>query len=133
MPGAQRDAGTHPVATERPRHVQPILNTGEVPELPDVLRGIGVHAHGGSQLSVPAIGEIPGNDVHHAAESGRAVQGGSRSFDDFHALHAVDRDDVPVDATAITLIGGHAVDEQEDATAEAHDEAGRSADVDLPV
>ena len=77
--------------------------------------------------------DVAREHVHDPAERRGAVQRRARPFHDLHALHVLERDQVPVDAAAVALVRGDAVHQQEHARAEALHVAGRAADVHLAV
>lgn len=70
------------------------------------------------------VGEVARDDVHHAAQGGRAVESAAGSLQHLDALDLRDGEEIPVDAAAVALVGRHAVHQQEDAAAEALGVAG---------
>src|SRR5207249_6073402 len=79
------------------------------------------------------VGDVAGDEVDDPAEGGRPVQGGAGALDHLDALDGVGGKEIPVDAAAVALVGRDAVDEQQDARAQALHVSGRAADVGLAV
>src|SRR5438445_4756700 len=130
-PAAQGDRPAQIIAAVARGEIGTAMDTGEVAEAPLRVGRVGVGATGESQAGVEAEGDLAGDEVHHATEGGRPVQGRARTLHDLDALDVIYGEQIPVDAAAVALVGGNAVHQQQNPAAEALDETARAADVDL--
>src|SRR5216683_7276130 len=132
--------GAPPANGDRPAQLIPsvargetgaALDPGEIAEAPLGVGWVGIRATGEPQASVEAERDVARDEVHHAAEGSRPVQGRACPFHNLDALDVIHREQIPVDAAAVALVGGNAVHQQQDPAAEALYKPARAADIDL--
>src|SRR5206468_919667 len=133
VPAARREARAERIGAVGSRHVDPLFGTRVVAEPPGLLRWLRATARPRAHARVDTGFDVAREHVHDPAERRGAVQRRACPFHDLHALHVLERDQVPVDAAAVALVRGDAVHQQEHARAEALHVAGRAADVHLAV
>ena len=133
VPGASRYSSAERRCAIGRRDVRAARESRPAAELPDLVRRVAVQASGQSHARVRTVRHVLRREIHHAAQRGRAVEGGAGAFQDVDPLDLIDRYQIPADAAAIALIHRHAVDQQQDSRVQSLHVTGRAADVDLPV
>ena len=80
-----------------------------------------------------AVRHIARRHIHHTTQRRRSVQRRTGALQDVHAFDLVDREQVPIDPTAIALVHWDTVDGQQHARVQPLDVSGRATNVDLAV
>src|SRR5216683_684737 len=120
--------GVPPTNGDRPAQLIPsvargetgaAVDPGEIAEAPLGVGRVGIRATGEPQAGVEGERGLARDEVHHAAEGSRPVQGRARTLHNLDPLDVIHREQIPVDATAVALVGGNTVHQQQDPAAEA--------------
>ena len=130
---AERQTAPDCLGAIRTGHIEPAEAADVVAESPGRIGRVRVGTRRSAHPAVEADGHVPRQQVDHAAERGRPVQGRAGALHHLDALYVIQRQHVPVDAAPVGLVRGYAVHQQEHARSQAFDEAARPANVDLTV